>query len=541
MALAATDTGLDVQAALEMLLSNGAASSSDPPTPRRQSPANVPALPRGHRDRIRERSRSSSLQGDGDPRETNLQEQADKLISQASEIGISMLNKASIFWREGKERMQKVYEERATGTNLPLGTKKPATHLSGRPKWMTEATGGEHDESEIGAEQGTYRDNRDNDLVSRRNRSTSQKIPPSGAQTNTSSTWPSPELATTTAAAVDLLSSNEPSVYVSPWRRGKHKSKAQPESLDPSPNAGSAARTGTPRAPSPIRATPRANVVSASQSAMSMSAQHKDRGAEKFKLGQYSEAEAAYSTAIAALPESHLLRIPLYNNRALTRLKTGDYSGAADDTTAVLDIIGLGYHPSRELKVSRADEGASADLAEGVMKALKRRAEAFEGREKWEDARKDWESLAGKEWAKSNIRGEAVRGAGRCRRMLQPASSSSSAPPVDGPRKPKSRPARSQHVPSGPSEALAKLRSATDAAEAEDQARYELKDGVDAKIVAWKGGKEANIRALLASLDLVLWPELGLQKVGMAELVSSAQVKIRYTKTIAKLHPDKVQ
>jgi len=37
-----------------------------------------------------------------------------------------------------------------------------------------------------------------------------------------------------------------------------------------------------------------------------------------------------------------------------------------------------------------------------------------------------------------------------------------------------------------------------------------------------------------------LWPELGLQKVGMAELVSPAQVKIRYTKTIAKLHPDKL-
>jgi hypothetical protein len=39
----------------------------------------------------------------------------------------------------------------------------------------------------------------------------------------------------------------------------------------------------------------------------------------------------------------------------------------------------------------------------------------------------------------------------------------------------------------------------------------------------------------------VLWPELGWQKVGMAELVSSNQVKIRYTKAIAKLHPDKVR
>lgn len=541
VALAATDTGLDVQAALEMLLSNGAASSSNPPTPRRQSPANVPALPRGHRDRIKERSRSSSLQRDSESHESNLQDQADKLIAQASEIGISMLNKASIFWREGKERVQKAYEERATGANPALGAKKPASHLSGRPKWMSE-TGGEHDQSEMRAEQGTYRDDTDNDLAARRNRTTSQGIPLSGAQASTSSTRPSPDLTNTTAAA-NLMTSNESSVYVSPWRRGKPKPRAQPETFDPSPNAGSTTRTGTPRAPSPIRATPRATVVSASQSAISISAQHKDRGTEKFKLGQYSEAEAAYSTAIAALPESHLLLVPLHNNRALTRLKIGDYSGAADDATIVLDIIGLGYHPSRELKVSRADEGASVDLAEGSLKALNRRAEAFEGREKWEDARKDWEALAGKEWAKPRARSGAARGAERCRRMVQGASSSSSrvqAQPADGPRKPKPQPARSR-VPSGPSEALAKLRSANDAAEAEDQARHELKDRVDAKILAWKGGKETNIRALLASLDLVLWPELGFQKAGMAELVSSAQVKIRYTKTIAKLHPDKVK
>ena len=79
------------------------------------------------------------------------------------------------------------------------------------------------------------------------------------------------------------------------------------------------------------------------------------------------------------------------------------------------------------------------------------------------------------------------------------------------------------------------------AAEAEDQERHALKDAVDARLIAWKGGKEANLRALIASLDAVLWPELGWQKVGMHELVTPAQVKVRYTKAIAKLHPDKVR
>ena len=92
-----------------------------------------------------------------------------------------------------------------------------------------------------------------------------------------------------------------------------------------------------------------------------------------------------------------------------------------------------------------------------------------------------------------------------------------------------------------PSDALNRVRDANVAAEAEDQAKYELKDTVDARLAAWRAGKENNIRALIASLDTVLWPELGWQKVGIHELVSPSQVKIRYTKAIAKLHPDKVR
>ena len=83
--------------------------------------------------------------------------------------------------------------------------------------------------------------------------------------------------------------------------------------------------------------------------------------------------------------------------------------------------------------------------------------------------------------------------------------------------------------------------SANEAAEAEDQARADLKDSVDARLVAWRAGKENNLRALIASLDTVLWPALGWQKVGIHELVSPGQVKVRYTKAIAKLHPDKVR
>jgi len=59
-------------------------------------------------------------------------------------------------------------------------------------------------------------------------------------------------------------------------------------------------------------------------------------------------------------------------------------------------------------------------------------------------------------------------------------------------------------------------------------------------LMAWKGGKQDNLRALLASLDSVLWPEAEWKKVSLAELVLPNKVKIQYMKGIAKVHPDKI-
>ena len=89
-------------------------------------------------------------------------------------------------------------------------------------------------------------------------------------------------------------------------------------------------------------------------------------------------------------------------------------------------------------------------------------------------------------------------------------------------------------------EAVDRVREANRQQEEEERTKASLKDSVDTKLTAWKAGKETNIRALVASLENVLWPELQWQKVGLHELISPGQVKIRYMKAIAKLHPDKV-
>jgi tetratricopeptide (TPR) repeat protein len=507
VALAATDTGLDVQVALDTLLSNCAGSSSEIPARDRVEPEREPEgrkrppfsrTASGNPRPIHTRdtpspSNSSSQQ--------QLQDHADKLLAQASEIGLSVFNKANAFWNVGKEKALKVYEERAKAAT-------PAASGNSRPKWMQDRPGESSDEDDAEPSDG-----KDEEILASKPPSRQPRPRPK----------PEPPYQHTKPRTADLFSDEVPKAYVSPFRRGRPQQTTT--SAPP------------PKAPSPVPLIQR-KTVPASPGTIASSDQHKAVGTEKYKLGQYSEAENAYSKAIAVLPENHLLLVPLYNNRALTRLKTGDYSGVIEDTTYTLTLIGTSYHPAREAKVTNEVEGASVDLADGLVKAWRRRAEAWEGKEKWEEAGKDWECVAGCTWTAGNARSDGVRGAGRCRRMIavQAGSPEVTKP---SPERPVARPAI-RRGPTPPSQALNKLREVNNALEMEDQARHELKDVVDARLLAWKAGKETNVRALIASLDTVLWPELGWVKVGMGELVSPGQVKVRYTKAIAKVHPDKV-
>lgn len=48
------------------------------------------------------------------------------------------------------------------------------------------------------------------------------------------------------------------------------------------------------------------------------------------------------------------------------------------------------------------------------------------------------------------------------------------------------------------------------------------------------------MRALLSSLDAVLWPALEWKSINLSELLTPAQVKVKYMKAVGKVHPDKL-
>ncbi|WOL15823.1 auxilin-related protein 2-like [Canna indica] len=75
-----------------------------------------------------------------------------------------------------------------------------------------------------------------------------------------------------------------------------------------------------------------------------------------------------------------------------------------------------------------------------------------------------------------------------------------------------------------------------------DQAeRHRFAETLDFEIKRWAAGKEGNLRALLSTLQYVLWPECGWQPVSLTDLITGAAVKKVYRKATLCIHPDKVQ
>lgn len=424
MALASTDSGFDVQQALETLLSNSIETGTlTEPTLGESSTtgADITTEEAHIHERISTPLRAHVRHQPGDssasmysashsrseiPLATSgqLQDRADKLLAQASEIGANMFNRANAFWKEGKEKVQKAYEERTAPTKAKV--------VDGRPRWMQEASI-EHDHGfETAAEHydggprydfqvGGFHD----DSPTHLSRNTDDKVVPTLHR----------ESHQIHLDRTGNLLDDEPA-YVSPARRRKPvlvSPVSQPVSV-PSLNIfqfGSTSNDGK------SMLELRREVVTATASALATSNSYKTVGTEKYKLGQYADAEQAYSAAISALPLNHLLLIPLHNNRAITRLKIGDHSGAIDDCSAVINIIGLPYNPARETKVVNEIEGTSINFSDALLKAFRRRAEAYEGKEKWELARQDWEAIAKCDWS-STMRTDALNGLSRCRKLL---------------------------------------------------------------------------------------------------------------------------
>ncbi|KAK3378262.1 hypothetical protein B0H63DRAFT_397649 [Podospora didyma] len=518
-------------------------------------------------DSIRGRDNRSPAAIDGDFTKT------------AAVVGASFLKTANSLWKTGQKKVQKVVSEFQQDGD------------PNQPKWMRSAQ-----QDQVGGGSGTRQvEVTDEAMMLELDAQSTQKprrtVPDVRPQSNTSSRDHSPTVPGQRKGPSNVLSkwqqAPQPSpldprsrlskqaveeqtaqAYVSPARRKKATPQPPPEATKPlqsepdllfgssvvpnpqislpsrpiqsSPVPGPPPRQSpAPRptsSPRPAAAAyPPRQIPSVSATALQSSNKHRLDGTAHFKRGDYAAAHASYSFSLANIPQTHPLAILLLCNRSLTALKTGEPRQAVEDADNAIRLIGPGKGEGEHVDLHNSDK-EKRDMRELYSKALTRKAEALEQMEKWADAQTVWQLCV-----ESGLGGAAATaGRQRCQKALAPKPAARPAPPrvsaVSAAARPKLASANSQKS----FDAVERLRAANKAAEKEGDEKFALVDKVDARIAAWRDGKRDNLRALLSSLDNVLWENSGWKKVGLHELLMANKVKINYMKAIAKTHPDKI-
>lgn len=281
-------------------------------------------------------------------------------------------------------------------------------------------------------------------------------------------------------------------------------------------------------------------IPSISATALQASHASREAGNSHFKRGDYDAAHQSYSTSIGYLTAGHPVTIVLFTNRALTCLKTGNPKAAIVDSDKALQIIGSSGGESEVIDFGTGEP--SKPMRDYFGKALMRKAEALEQIEKWSEAAAEWKKAV----EHGHGGATSIQGRNRCEKAAfpQPAQETLAQATKSPNASKKTRPVvdnvQSTKLPNLSSVAVKQLRAANAVADRVDDEKLALSEGVNTRLTAWKDGKTDNIRALLGSLETVLWPEAEWKKIGMAELVQPSKVKIQYMKGIAKVHPDKV-
>ncbi|KAI9647703.1 auxilin-like clathrin-binding protein required for normal clathrin function [Ciborinia camelliae] len=304
---------------------------------------------------------------------------------------------------------------------------------------------------------------------------------------------------------------------------------SRPAAFRPTPKSTPSTKPSTP-IPSRPKAPPRA-IPAISPIALKSSTQHRLEGKAHFDRGDYSAAHTSYTSSLSPLPQNHPIIILLLAERAISSVKTGHPREAISDSDRAIEIIGSSRGQDEIIDLSTGAPDDRRPMKEYWGKALTSKAEALEALEKWKDASEVWKLCV-----EGGVGGAtAIQGRQRCDKALAPRPAS--RPVQKSPPKPSAAVSLS---PTPDSDAVLRLRAANQAAEKADDEKLALVDKVEERVNKWREGKRDNLRALIGSMENVLWEGSGWKKVGLHELVINSKVKINYMKAIGKCHPDKL-
>lgn len=574
-ALTESGSGLDIQAAVGWIL-NDAHKQAKQKQQGKDSSRNGAASNGEWRDMSRDGSRRENIpawmreegRDRSQPRREESRSPEADLSKTAAAVGSNFLKTANSLWKTSQKKVQKAVAEFQQEGGDPT-----------QPKWMREAAEREHAERRAAAEGRERREKvpevTDEALMlegggrpqPRKARASEPRFTPSSSNSSRDQSPAMPKPPPETAAAPrwqqtapdprsrvskQAIEEQSAQAYISPARRKKATPQPPPQ---PEPDLFTSASSRpvqparTSHNPSPVpskpstliptrpKALPR-QIPPLSAAARDQSTKHRLAGTEHFKRGDYAAAHQSYSTSLSSLPNRHPITIILLCNRALTGLKTGVPKSTITDADTALELIGLSRGDGEIIDLGPGEGCGSKEMKEFYGKALMRKAEALEQMERWKDAGDVWKLCVETGVGAST----AIQGRQRCEKALAPKPPvSRTVTPRPTPKlKPKSALADLGGGGGQDSEAVKRLREQHQAAERADDEKFALSDKVEERIGKWRDGKRDNLRALIGSLDSVMWEGSGWKKVGMHELVSNGKVKISYMKAIGKCHPDKL-
>ncbi|ORY00475.1 hypothetical protein K493DRAFT_335315 [Basidiobolus meristosporus CBS 931.73] len=476
---------------------------------------------------------------------SNFQNRKEKFISNASTIGASVLSKANLLMKQASGKIREGIDEIQHRNESSRANDQFRIE---RPRWLQNYS--DDDSSDEETTQATHHSYKNGYSIEMNNSVCAPSMPRQPLKERFN--------------GVNRTQSHESLRSRRPPPRPPASLKNREASQPPASPRPFAIPQAQPQAQRPHRA-----IIPASLEQIQSSESQKAAGNEKFKLGQFGDAVEFYSKAISILPPNHDNLIPLYNNRAASRLKVGDNNGAISDCDQVVALIRDDYMYS--------SPNDSISFKDQYIKAITRRATANEAKEKFEAAENDFNKIL----TIDSRNKSGLEGVRRCQKAIKvmngetTSKSSASSQTLETPAStdlfsfdqsstatvhtysatfgthldefgfattppPSMKTSTVTKQDIDKSEAVSRLRAQERCAEREEEEKLRIIDMIEGRLNQWKSNKIGNLRAMLASLDTILWPDLNWKPCGLQDLIQPNQVKSKYIRAIAKLHPDKL-
>ncbi|KAK8047053.1 UBA domain-containing protein 7 [Apiospora saccharicola] len=555
--------GLNIQAAVSWLLDDAHKKSREKPGAK--GTRNEQSRTRDETGRSRNNGSPAWMREDQPgfpPRSSNTSpaEGSTDIQQRAAAMGASFFKTANTIWKTGQKQVQKAVaefnHEGGGDPNQPKWMRSAQQEMQSAPEKQRPSATDEAMMLEPGMRPERTSRSREPQAGASKFDSPRDRSPAlpmrSGSSSSSAPKWQQaskPPINPQTRLSKQAIEEQSAQAYVSPSRRKKTTPQPQavaetrPDLLSnstaPTPRTQPSPATAKPATPISRAITPRPvaptrQVPSVSPAVLQASTKHRTEGTAHFKRGDFDAAHTSYTNSLQGIPQTHPICIVLLTNRSLTALKTGSPKQAVEDADNAMKIIGPSLGEGEKVALG---DGENRDMKELYGKALSRKAEALEQMEKWSDAGNVWQLCV-----EAGVGGPtAIAGRQRCQKALAPKPKPKPTPKPAAVAKPRPPPsALSDMAPQKSYEAVQRLRAANQAAEAADDEKFALSEKVDARISMWRDGKRDNLRALLGSMDQVLWEGSGWKKIGLHELVMANKVKINYMKAISKTHPDKL-